>query len=972
MFKRKPLSVAVQRAAYSVAVAVTAAIPTVGQAQEQLEEVVVTGSRIGTTDPNLITSSPVTTVKPEEFGFRGITRVEDLLNDLPSITPEFSSNESNGATGTATVDLRGLGSARTLTLTNGHRMGFGDPFVLSPDINQVPSALIERVELLTGGASSTYGSDALAGVVNFIMKKDFEGVIVDFQYSAYQHNEDNEAVRDLIDARGFEQADDSAWDGDTYNIDLVMGVNTPDGKGNITAYVSYRNIDPVFQADRDFSACALGSGGDPVGLSSCAGSATSPTGLFTPFDGVNYFTVAGDEFVFGVPRFNYAPLNHFQRPDERYTAGLFGHYEVNQHLDAYTEFQFMDDRSFAQIAPSGAFFVTNEISCDNPFLSAQQIATIQAGGFACVPGQGDVIPWYIGRRNVEGGPRFDDLRHTSYRILGGVRGEITEDWTYDAFANFSRMIYAETYFNDLSITRITRALDVVSDPVTGSPVCQSVLDGSDSNCVPWNIFQEGGVTGAAIDYLSLPLFSKAQLDQDQFVAFVSGDLTNMGIVSPYASDGVQIVLGGEYRDESVDFEPDQGFQSGDGAGQGGPVAPVFGELQVAEFFTELKVPIIQDRPWFQSLTGDFGYRFSDYDTGVTTDTYKAIGEWTPVQGVKLRGGYSRAVRHANIGELFEPQNFGLWGGVDPCAGPSPELTQAQCVNTGLAPALFGNIPLSPAQQYNALFGGNSDLDPEKSNSFTVGAVFTPEEYIPGLQVSIDYWSVEVKDAIAIIDPQTIVTQCGLTADPGLCSLVSRSPLGSLWIGDPGQIGSSFVQSTQVNIGFFDVSGIDFLGVYAREIGNYGSLDFIFRGTWLEKFDQEELPGAGVDECAGFWNNPCGRPRPEWRHNFGVVWTSPWNLTFSGTWRHIGSVDEIDRDRFSADEENYLDLAVVYTPTFINFGETRLTMGVSNVTDNDPPVNGTINDILPFGNGNTVPNLWDALGRYFFFGVNQSF
>ena len=211
MFQRKPLSVAVNRALSTVAMAATAttgapALVWGQQAQQEtLEEVVVTGSRIAA-DPNLVTSSPVTTVKSEELRFRGITRVEDLINDLPSIVPENTANESNGATGSATIDLRGLSSDRTLVLTNGHRMGFGDVQVLAPDINQVPGALIERVEVLTGGASATYGSDAMSGVVNFIMKKDFEGIQIDYQYSGYHHNSGNEAVQSAVDARGFEQA----------------------------------------------------------------------------------------------------------------------------------------------------------------------------------------------------------------------------------------------------------------------------------------------------------------------------------------------------------------------------------------------------------------------------------------------------------------------------------------------------------------------------------------------------------------------------------------------------------------------------------------------------------------------------------------------------------------------------------------------------------------------------------------------
>jgi len=975
MFRRKPLSVAVQQAFSTVAIAATAAAPSVALGQENLEEVVVTGSRIAG-DANLVTSSPVTQIKAEEIGYRGITRVEDLMNDLPQVIPELTANDSNGSTGTATIDLRGLGSDRTLVLTNGHRMGFGDPFAMAPDVNTVPGALIERVEILTGGASSTYGSDAVSGVVNFVMKQDFEGVQIDYQYSAYQHGQDNENVQDAIDASAagnpteFIQADDNVWDGGTHDINVVFGVNSPDGKGNITGYFGYRDVNAILQSERDFSACALSTSNGVT----CSGSATSASGLFSPFDGVNYYTVDGTDFVPGVPTYNYGPLNYFQRPDERYTAGMFAHYEVNEHFEPYAEFQFMDDRSLAQIAPSGAFFVTGSISCDNPLLSAQQL-----GVLGCAPGTS--VPWYIGRRNVEGGPRFDDLRHTTYRILGGVRGAINEDWTYDASVNFNRLVYGETYQNDMSITRIGRALDVID--VGGVPTCRSAVPDAngvvvDAACVPWNIFEEGAVTQDAIDYLSVPLFSDARITQDQYMGFVTGDLTSMGVVSPMATDGVKVVLGGEYRDEQIDFNPDFNYQSGDAAGQGGSTVPIEGGIDVVEFFLETKIPIVQDREWVESLTLDAGYRYSDYSTDINTDTWKAMGEWTPKQGFKLRGGYSRAVRHGNLNELFEPQNVGLWSeGGDPCAGATPTMSAADCANTGVTAGQYGSVPVSPAGQYNGVFGGNPELDPEKANTFTIGAVFNPEEYVPGFQFSIDYWSIEVKDAIATVEPSTIIGACGATGDANLCSLIHRSPLnGNLWIGNvnAGAGTGNYVQSTDVNIGFYDVAGLDFVGAYSYEVGNYGSLDFAFRGTYVTKWDQQEIPGGIVDNCEGMWGGACSRPTPEWKHNFTTIWTTPWDLVFVGSWRMVGGVDELTENTaaYDAGSEHYIDLTMEYTPQFIGIGETKFTFGVSNVGDNDPPANGRFGNVAVYGNGNTIPGTWDPIGRYFFFALSQKF
>ena len=242
--------------------------------------------------------------------------------------------------------------------------------------------------------------------------------------------------------------------------------------------------------------------------------------------------------------------------------------------------------------------------------------------------------------------------------------------------------------------------------------------------------------------------------------------------------------------------------------------------------------------------------------------------------------------------------------------------------------------------------------------------------IPGLTVSVDYWSIEILDAIDTVDPEFIVNQCGLTGDPVFCRQVNRGPNGNLWIGSSATAPN--IVSTNINIGFFETSGIDFFGNYVMEPGNYGALEFTFRGTWLEKFEQQLTPGSVIEDCAGYYASTCGRPRPTWRHNFGAVWTSPWNMTFAGSWRYISGVDEVANDRFSSGTENYIDMSVDYTPGFIGIGETTLSVGVSNLLDNDPPVSGFFGNVAVYGNGNTIPGMWDTLGRYLFFGVSQKF
>jgi len=957
---KKPIASAVNRALYgAAALTAAAALPAVVQAQEEVEEIIVTGTRIPT-NPNLVTSSPVTTVTAQEIRNVGITRVEDLVNDLPQIVPEFDSTTVNGATGSATLDLRGLGAERTLVMINGHRMGFGDRFALSPDINQIPGGMVERVEVLTGGASSVYGADAVAGVVNFIMKDDFEGFELSYQFAGYSTSGGNDSVRQAVDDSGFVQAPSSHTGGYTRNLNFIMGVNSPDDRGNVTAYFGYRDIDEIFQADRDFSACALSS----TDGETCAGSANTPDGLFTPFEGGadQYFTVAGDQFVpWDYNYYNYGPLNYFQRPDERYTAGVFGHYEVNEKVEAYTEMMFMDDVTVAQIAPSGSFFESTTLNCDNPLMSAQQLGVI-----GCGPGIA-TVPWYNGRRNVEGGPRFDDIRHTNLRYLLGFRGDLTDTWSYDLFFNQSRVRSSETYNNDVSITKFTRAIDVVDDGA-GNAVCRSTLTGADPDCVPWNIFQTGAVTQEAVDYIRLPLFARGDLEQDQVVAYVAGDLADYGWVLPTAVDGVTVVFGLEYRDESINFNPDPGYRSGDAAGQGGATGAYVGGITVKEFFFESNVPLVQDRPGFQSLSLDLRYRSSDYNTpDVTTDTYNIGGAWRPVDSIMFRGGFSRAIRAPNILELFDPITNGLWTGDDDCSGAAPVLSAAECANTGVLPGQYGSIPGSPAGQYNAKFGGNLNLSPEESDSYTFGLVFTPSGALDGLTISLDYWNAEVTDAISQgIGEQTTLNECAATGDPVICGLISRGPNGNLWIDDS----NAFVISTNINIGFFEAAGTDLTASYDFEVGNMGSVLLQIRGSYLETWDETPLPGGITNKCAGAVGRDCDRPRPEWKHMFNAVWATPWDLDLLLGWRYQGETKELAPTRYTADAQNYIDLGANYTTDFLG-GTTSFNVGISNVFDESPPVSGFMNN-ADFSAGNTFPGIYDAMGQYWFVGITQSF
>src|SRR3569833_2675893 len=703
----------------------------------QVKEVVITGARIP--QPGLTSTSPLSVINDQEVKLQGTSNTESLVNNLPQVFASQGMDVSNGSSGTATITLRGLGVTRTLVLVDGKRMMPGDTLVLAPDLNQVPSALIDRVELITGGASAVYGSDAIAGVVNFIMKKDFEGLRVDTQYGFAQHNNDDSFSQSINKAHNFPVPSGNVTDGATWSFTAVMGASSPDGKGNVTAYAGYRNTQAITEDKRDYSACSVSTVGTAAHI--CQGSSPSFPGRFTSIvlasqPSKTIADASGNltPYSGAANSFNFAPYNFFQRPDERYTAGAFAHYQVKPWMDVYSSFMFMDDHTVAQIAPSGIFYGTTvNVNCDNPLLSAAEVAQ-----FCTAQGRAGTqdTQLFIGRRNVEGGPRQDDLRHDSYRLVLGAKGDFADAWTYDIYGQYGTTVYSENYLHDLSIVKIGRALEVVN--VAGVPACKSVVDGSDPNCVPYNVFHANGVTPAAVAYLDTPGFKEGSTTEQIVNASISGDLGKYGMKSPWAKDGVGIALGVEYRRESLDYRTDAEFQSGDLAGQGGPTPSTHGSFDVKEIFGEIRVPVIQDAPMAKELSLEGGYRTSDYSSSGHINSYKVSGDWQVIDDVRFRGSFQRAVRAPNINDLFTPQAVGLFGGQDPCAGAAPTASLAACQNMGVTAAQYHNIIQCPAAQCNGLFGGNPNLKPEESDTRSYGVVFTPT-FIKGFSATVDYF-----------------------------------------------------------------------------------------------------------------------------------------------------------------------------------------------------------------------------------------
>jgi iron complex outermembrane recepter protein len=982
---RKKLSVAVAQAV-SAGIVVSLAAPA-AYAQVTGGTYTITGSRIPT--PNLESTSPITQITAQDIKFEHPASTENMLNNLPMVFADQGNMLSNGATGTANINLRGLGASRTLVLMNGRPLPPGTPQSggEAADINQIPAPLIQRIEILTGGASAVYGSDAIAGVVNFIMNDRFEGVQVDAGYSFYNHKQ-HSFVKNIVEqsaasnTSGLDQykvPGDVDSDGAVSDYSIIVGGNFAGGRGNATAFLGYHKENPVLQSQRDFSACSLVSDGDTF---LCQGSSNSYPGKFTNLTAGGAFTIAdaaGNVRPYkGTDAYNFGPFNYYQVPDERWNGNLFAHYDIDPRARVYLEFGFHDDHSPRQIAPSAAFGVPVTLFDNNPLLS--QSFKDAMGITPTTPGS--VL---LQRRNIEGGPRADDIRNTSYRGVVGVKGEVWGGWDYDLYYVQGKVIYTDTYLNDLSLTKIARAVNVVTDPSTGQPACASALDGTDPNCVPWNIFQLGGVTQAATNYIDTPGLRNGFTERQVYGGTLGADLGMYGMTSPWAKTGVGVSVGAEAGVDKIKLDVDQEFASGDLAGQGGPTLAVNGQIQRRDIFGEIRVPIVEDRPGVQYLAVNGSYRYSDYTSlGKQSNTYGIGAEWNPVKEVKLRSSYQQAIRAPSIFELFLPQGRNLFNGQDPCAGPNPTATLAQCLRTGLPASLYGSSVLTPpAGQMNFLQGGNPNLDSEKAQTVTAGVVWQP---MRNLSASVDYYKIKVSNAIANVPPSLSLSQC--ISVGVLCDLIHRDSLGTLWIPATG----GFITATNVNIAKIETSGADVTADYTQPLpAGWGSgIAFSFLGTYLDTFKYDAGVGLGAYECAGFYGPTCTSdvsptisPLAKWRHKLTTTWSTPWmGIDLSATWRHI---DSVKLDLTSSDpqlagdfnpveaklgERDYLDLAVSWPIT----KQFTIWAGVNNVFDRDPPlagsssgVAGTVND-----NGNTFPQTYDALGRRFFATLTAKF
>ena len=890
------------------------------------QEIVVTGTLIR--NPNLVASAPVTVVGQDEMRLRQTNVAEEVLRTIPAATPSIGSNVNNGNGGFAFVNLRGLSSKRNIVLLDGVRIVPAE-LLGRVDLNNIPLALVDRVDVLTGGASSTYGADAVTGVVNFITRSDFSGIELQ--------------VSDQITQRG---------DGNYLRGDLSLGANFDDGRGNAVISVGYQESDPVFFGgnDRPLSHVTLESY-DEFFVAGQGSSTTVPS-AFDVGGGLSRRQVSADgqTIVPFYSAFNFNPYNVFQVPFKRYNLYGSSHYDISDHLTAYARGMFSNNTVDTIIAPSGVFGNPVTFNISNPFLTDAQAAffcsridtdpatpglqpptNCAAARLATSPTDPNFRTITVGlrRRTPEVGPRISSFQTQFWDFRAGLRGDITDHIGWDAFVTRGQSDQTQFIQNYVLLSRVRQGLLAVD---TGSgPVCISSSGATVAGCTPVNVFGvEGTITPEMVDFINDAATVRTRTRLSQGRGTISGDAP---FSSPWAEKPVGFAVGGEYRKYLAQQASDVlAKQAGELGGAGGAAPDILGGYDVYEGFAEVIAPIVTNRPFFDELTLEAGVRRSHYTVNATeadlaaqglssqpkfnTTTWKVAGAWAPVPDIKVRGNYQHAVRAPNISELFTPKTTGLTNlGTDPCAGTNlnnffvggnpagPLTTLGQvCVAQGAPVSQLGFITNPTAGQANATFQGNLSLKPEVANTWTVGAVLRPR-FIPGLNATIDYYDIKVKKAITTPTPGDLIAACfgptptsppaGAPTNPA-CLVIGRNAISGGLEGSPADVSGLFAPLS--NLGKLQATGIDATINYKRDLGTLfnapAKFNISFSGNHTINAKFQATPTSVDRECAGFYSVNCGPSLgeviPKWTANTRTT-LSLGRMDLSLLWRYIHKV-----------------------------------------------------------------------------------
>jgi iron complex outermembrane receptor protein len=894
--------------------------------ESMMEEVVVTGSRIKRDDASSI--SPISVLSEQELNASGNLTLENFIQDMPAVNGgDFGSGVNNGNPGHATVSLRGLGPNRTLTLVNGKRFASAsvNGYV---DLNVIPTAIVDRIEVLRDGASTVYGSDAIAGVVNIITKKDFEGLDIDFGYDVTGES-----------------------DGEQFNMSAVFG-NTFD-RGNFVLGAQVTKREEIRQGERGFSACPYFDDGTML---ICGGSPTTTPAQFSPqgadaalggqvLDGttVRPFNAATDAF-------NFAALSYLTTPQDVFSAYAAANYEVIDSsafgtVNATLEMNFSNRESDQLLAPVGTFWspVVPQTHPNNPFGDA-----LCATNPLCTAPQGVSVS----RRVTESGGRSFSQDVNTFRIGVGLDGEFANGMFWD-------VSYTLAKWED-SQRDGGRAVRPFIDEMLDPALCAASTNGCPG---VWNPFVSDSMTAAQAAFGFVAVNTKEESTLNVFQANLSGEM-------PVELGGGNIgwALGYENRRESAASNPDGGAAVG--AIYATPGNVTSGKYEVDEYYGEVVLPLLSGAPLAEVLTVEASARWTDVDFLNDSDTvFKVAAEWAPIEDVRFRATFAEGFRAPNISELFLGQQQSAESYTDPCRnyGSNPALsanTIANCTADGLA----GTFNLATFQA-TTLQGGNPNLLPETSETYTLGVVFQPR-FLENLTVTLDYFNVEITDAVGTAPTSEVISRCYASAgfsDP-LCALivgpafpgVDETPSTSAPLRRNANQQLSGILQTNANLATYETSGVDFQVDYSMDTG-IGLLDLRAVGTYLNTYDYLPFAGGDVVELAGFFGGDPAFGNPatfaEWQVNYSATLTTDnWGATLTAKW-----MDETqDISALPGNLENtaasvwYFDVNGYY-----QLGAVTLSAGVRNLLDEDPPYVSAYDDM------NTLQFSYDTQGRYYY-------
>lgn len=984
LLARSVRSALVLGAATATAFTTTSALAQEASADEtaSVEVISITGSRIRA--PGVESSSPIFSLGEEEIGYLQTPEFERVIRSLPSTIPADGGNVNNGTAGAATIDLRGLGAQRNLVLMNGKRMV---PFNFNGqvDTSNIPTALIDRIDVVTGGASAVYGSDAISGAVNVILKNNFQGVALDLNH-----------------------AQTSESDGDQDNLSLTIGANFDDDRGNAVLSVSWMERDSILLGARSLGLFGIdsnsGSGleeylnGDvatppPAG---CGGPSVvditgsgSTTAIPTRFEiigaGVNGQFREDRTLGDNCSRFNFNPFNYYQTPAERYSATALARYDISDDIEFYSSFNFTNTTVVQQVAPSGTFGSSFVLPLYNPLISDQALnfildganaavgtgALVDGGSWRDVNANGvvdteDNLDVRLRRRTLELGFRTERYDSEIWQINTGVRGTLYEDWEFDfsyQYGEANRTTVRDGYTNLGNIEDALDTRDGVTCAVGG-------------NCVPIDLFGGfGTITPEMAAFARAIAIQQQKYEQEIMSLVLTGPVDFIEL--PTAGAPLAMSFGFEKRTETGLLEPDECLKESPAScqgGAGGNLLPINGGYDVSEFYLEGILPIFDGQPFAESMDLEFGYRSSDFSTVGSTDSWKFGFNWRPVEPLLVRIMAQQANRAPNVGEIASPVTSGLDNAViDPCSianAANIDATLRQlCISTGMTDAQVGIIPDIISGQINT-FNGSDPTNPpgaEKADTFTAGFVWTPEfEWAQDFTLSLDYYDIDISDIIGTFSAQEILDSCYINQDANECAKINR-------IGGDLTGSAAGVDQFTTNLSYLRAEGIEIGFNFGVDLGENGTLDF--SGNINKYLTQESLSSSTVPvlDCKGYYGTSCD-PLSDLRWIQRTTWAMD-DFTVSLLWRHINSVDVEpgERDlRFAEfrtiESYDYFDIFGSYT-----FNDNiTFTLGIDNMFDKDPPVLGNDVGDTSSNSGNTFPSNYDTLGRIYKAGLKFKF